>query len=297
MRRLAAFIRLSRVYFLPLPMLMYAIGVAWAERKHTPLDAGPLFYGLAIELLIQLSAAYLNDYWDVPTDRINTNRTLLTGGSGELTTGLLPPVVAPVAAGVCQGAALLLAWRAGLPAWSWLLLGAALAVAVFYTTPPIRLAWRGLGEFGTAAVAALVVPQWAYSLQTGHLSGSLFAISLPLLPILMALFVVIAIPDVAADSRVGKRTLPVRLGARYTRVLYLGLLAAGYAGCLLAWPNAVSKYAALLALAGVPFGAAAAYARPVGAGSRRLDVLLWVLLGAMPALIAVLALNWGLRAA
>src|SRR5690606_35936903 len=125
----------------------YMIGVAVATRESVVLDAQRLIAGLVIELLVQLSVSYTNDYWDIPTDRINTQRTLLTGGSGELTTGLLPPWIALVAAAICQVTALLLALWIGLSAISWGLLLIALGAAIFYTTPPLKLAWRGWGEF------------------------------------------------------------------------------------------------------------------------------------------------------
>lgn len=115
MHRIPAFIRLSRFHFLPLPLLTYALGLALADRDRGGLDGGRLLAGAGIELLAQLSVAYFNDYWDRPTDAINTRRTLLSGGSGELTTGALPPWIALVAGIVCQGGAVLGARWPGCP--------------------------------------------------------------------------------------------------------------------------------------------------------------------------------------
>ena len=219
MRRIAAFIRLSRLYFLPMPMLTYLIGVAVAAREDVVLDTRRLVAGLVIELLVQLSVSYTNDYWDIPTDRINTRRTLLTGGSGELTTGLLSPWIALAAAAICQGTALLLAIWTGLPAISWVLLIIALSAAIFYTAPPLKLAWRGLGEFTTASVGTLIVPAWAYSLQTGRVSSEIVLLVAPLIPFVMTLFLAIATPDIEADRQVGKRTLAVRVGSDRIAIL------------------------------------------------------------------------------
>jgi 1,4-dihydroxy-2-naphthoate octaprenyltransferase len=294
-QQIAAFIRLSRFHFLPLPMLMYAVGVAVAQHDHPALDDRLLVSGLIIELLVQLSTAYINDYWDRPTDRINTRRTLLSGGSGELTTGLLPPAIAWIAAGLCQGLALLLAIRTGLPLVSWLLLVTALGAAIFYTTPPLKLGWRGAGELATALVSALLVPQWAYSLQTGRLSGEVLRLGLPVLPFVMSVFVVIATPDVEADSQVGKRTLPVRLGEDRIAALYAGLLALGYLASLGLWIGQVPARTLILTGASLPLGvwAWAGLRRPLS--TQRIMLLVMIVRAGLIPLIVIAALNWGLR--
>jgi 1,4-dihydroxy-2-naphthoate octaprenyltransferase len=235
MHRVWAFIRLSRFHFLPLSVLCHAVGLVWVHHEGKTIDEGRLVHGLIIQLLIQLSAAYVNDYWDQPTDRINQRRTLLSGGSGELTTGVLPPIVALIAAAVCQITAFVWALALGLPSVSYGILLAVALIAVFYTAPPLQFAWRGLGEFTTAAVAAILVPQWAYSLHTGQIDLDLLAVQMPLLPWIMALFVAIAAPDYDADRQVQKRTLPVIFGAERVGRLYAILTALGYALAMIFW--------------------------------------------------------------
>lgn len=291
-RRLLAFIRLSRLHFLPLSVLTHAIGLAWVEHEGGALDHATLGYGLAIQLLVQLSAAYLNDYWDRPTDLINTQRTLLSGGSGELNTGLLPPWIALAAAALCQGGALLVALAAGLPLLSWLMLFGVMGIAVFYTAPPLKLAWRGWGELATATVAAILVPQWAYSLQTGSGSLDLLAVQLPLLPLIMSLFVIIAAPDREADARVGKHTLPVLLGPARVALLYAGLVAAASLMGIVVWPAGVLP----AILLGLPLAAWTGLGIRRHQPAPRAYLLLIVRAGMVP-LLAILALNVALRAA
>ncbi|HML22926.1 MAG TPA: prenyltransferase [Aggregatilinea sp.] len=294
MRRTAAFIRLSRFHFLPLPLLTYAVGLALANRDRGGLDAGRLLAGAGIELLAQLSAAYFNDYWDRPTDAINTRRTLLSGGSGVLNTGFLPPWIALAAGIACQIGALLGATLAGLPSISWLLLAGALFAALFYTAPPLKLGWRGLGELTTGIVAALIVPQWAYSLQTGHLSLDLFLICLPLLPIVASLFLAIAAPDLPADAQVGKHTLPVIVGEGRIAWLYAGMVSVGVLAALVLWPGRVPSGAlALGALIALPLVLLAWHGLRAPLSDRPL-VLLWMIVraGLVPlALIVILVLG------
>lgn len=295
MQRITAFIRLSRFYFLPMPMLTYMIGVAVATRASVVLDAQRLIAGLVIELLVQLSVSYTNDYWDIPTDRINTQRTLLTGGSGELTTGLLPPWIALVAAAICQVTALLLALWIGLSAISWGLLLIALGAAIFYTTPPLKLAWRGWGEFTTAVVSTLIVPAWAYSLQTGRVNGELVLLVAPLIPFVMSLFLTITTPDIEADRKVGKRTLAVRVGSNQIAVLYAGLLLSAYLVAVILWRERLPQPALSAILLSTPLGIWAWYGLRAPIPTDRLRLLLMVLRTALIPLIVVVTLNLALR--
>ncbi|WP_119068684.1 prenyltransferase [Aggregatilinea lenta] len=294
MHRIAAFIRLSRFHFLPLPLLTYALGLAVANRDRGGLDGGWLLAGAGIELLAQLSVAYFNDYWDQATDAINTRRTLLSGGSGELTTGALPPWIALAAGIACQGGALLGAALAGLSSVSWALLVGALFAALFYTAPPLKLGWRGAGEVTTGVVAALIVPQWAYSLQTGQLSRDLFLICLPLLPFVASLFLAIAAPDRPADAQVGKQTLPVIVGEGRVAWLYAGMAAVGVIAALILWPGRVPSFALVIAaLLALPLMGLAwqGLRAPL---SDRPPVLLWMIVraGLVPlALIVVVVLG------
>jgi 1,4-dihydroxy-2-naphthoate octaprenyltransferase len=253
--RSAAFLHLSRPHFLVFSTLPYLLGLLVAWREGAPLDARIAWVGLAAQLLVQLSTAYVNDYYDLPSDRLNRRRTLLSGGSGELARGVLPPRAALIAAAVCLGGAVglglvLTAW--GMRPVSWAVLIAAMLAAVFYTAPPLRLCWRGWGEFAAATGAALVVPQWAYSLQPGVLGADLVRRGLPVLPLIAGMLLGIATPDLPADLQAGKRTwrcAPGRDGSR--ACTSAGDCRDGLALLLL------GQVGALIALAGLPVAAAA----------------------------------------
>jgi len=123
--------------------------------------------------------------------------------------------------------------------------------AIFYVAPPIRWAYRGLGEL----VIALSYGPWmvlgSMYLHTRALSWPALVVSLVPGFLIMALAVVNAIPDYHQDRLVGKRNLCVRLGRRRAVTLYLALASAGllvvpvavFAG-VLPWPS----LAALLAV-------------------------------------------------
>ncbi len=98
--------------------------------------------------------------------------------------------------------------------------------AVFYVAPPIRWAYRGLGE----TVIALSYGPWmvlgSLYLHAHVLAWGAFWASLVPGCLIMALAVVNAIPDFHQDRLVGKRNLVVRLGRQRAVWLYLGLASA-----------------------------------------------------------------------
>jgi 1,4-dihydroxy-2-naphthoate octaprenyltransferase len=132
------------------------------------------------------------------------------------------------------------------------------AAAIFYVAPPIRWAYRGLGEL----VIALSYGPWmvlgSLYLHTSALSwGALGASLVPGL-LIMALAVVNAIPDFHQDRLVGKRNLVVRLGRRRAVWLYVSLAAAGLLVAAAGVAAGVFPLACLAALLALPLLVASA---------------------------------------
>jgi 1,4-dihydroxy-2-naphthoate octaprenyltransferase len=162
-----------------------------------------------------------NEYFDsrMGTDRVFNPRDLPPMSDWVLWLG-----VAGFAGALAIG--LFLTWRAGWPILVFAVLGG--LAAVFYVAPPIRWAYRGLGE----TVIGLSYGPWMV-LGSLYLHARLFAwgaLWASLVPglLIMALAVVNAIPDFHQDRLVGKRNLVVRLGRQRAVWLYLGLAAAAF---------------------------------------------------------------------
>jgi 1,4-dihydroxy-2-naphthoate octaprenyltransferase len=124
--------------------------------------------------------------------------------------------------------------------------------AIFYVAPPIRWAYRGLGE----TVIALSYGPWmvlgSLYLHTKELSwGALWASLVPGF-LIMALAVVNAIPDFHQDRLVGKRNLVVRVGRQRAVWLYVGLAAAGLLAAVAGIAARVFPLTCLAALAALP---------------------------------------------
>ena len=239
LKRLVSFFVLSRPLFLLGGVLLYWLGISILLYEGFEVNWLISILGQFVVSGIQLMTHYLNDYWDIETDRQTTHRTFFSGGSGVLPAGDLPRLVAMIAALVCLTvslslmAVLIVLYR--VPFLSWLIFAVAALGAYSYSSPAIKLAATGFGELATACIVSLLVPGMAYSLQTGTLGGMLFLACAPLIAINWAMIVTFQFPDYEADMSTGKETILVRLGYLTTVRLHwsvtlgaFGLLLVGY---------------------------------------------------------------------
>lgn len=304
MKTLIHFLRLTRPLFLFGGANLYAIGLFIAVADGYKIDLAHLLAGQAMVTAIQLMTHYANEFFDQETDRLNTERTWFSGGSGVLPNGDLHPKAALYAALACAVAALVIILYGFTWSVPFALLGtAAMALAWSYSGPPLRLVAKGTGELVASIVVAGMVPVVGYvALSGGPLGVDVLAAALPLMLIHFAMLITFAIPDTRADAAAGKRTAAVRLGPIRTAVVHNLLLLLAFCVILLwvaqqrpgmqwlwlALPVAVWQAAAV---------ARAAVRRPphygwltMGAvGLFAFTALLWLIGYAVPLLTVVLA--------
>ncbi|HEX5634958.1 MAG TPA: prenyltransferase [Gemmatimonadales bacterium] len=103
-----------------------------------------------------------------------------------------------------------------------------LSLAFWYHAPPVKLAYRGLGELAVGLAYGPVLCAGTFLVQLGGVPPWVIWLSLPL-GLLIALFLVAnEFPDYRADRHAGKRTLVVRLGRpAAARLFAAGMVAAG----------------------------------------------------------------------
>jgi 1,4-dihydroxy-2-naphthoate octaprenyltransferase len=203
-------------FFLYAGLLPYLLGAAWAYRITGHLDGAIFWSGLAGVGLAVVGVEAFNEYFD---SRMGTDRVFNPVDEPPMSDWVMWLGVAGFAGALAVG--VYLTFQAGWPILAFAVLGG--LAAVFYVAPPVRWAYRGLGE----TVIALSYGPWmvlgSLYLHAGMLAwGALWASLVPGLMI-MALAVVNAIPDFHQDRLVGKRNLCVRLGRRRAVFLYLGL--------------------------------------------------------------------------
>jgi 1,4-dihydroxy-2-naphthoate octaprenyltransferase len=217
--RLRAFLKLGRPHFLIGGLLLFALGSLLATAKGPGLDWQRYLWGQAVITAAQWMTHYSNDYFDLDADRANATPTRWSGGSRVLVSGLIAPRAALAASIVlgtgALGAACILKARPGSPP---LVLPLAVLIVVLswcYSSPPLRLLSRGLGEATTAFVVTLLTPLLGFYVQRGGVSPLLFLACFPLCCLQFAMLLTIELPDAAADRMQGKRTLVVRRGAEW----------------------------------------------------------------------------------
>ncbi|HEY1459313.1 MAG TPA: prenyltransferase [Casimicrobiaceae bacterium] len=221
-RLLRVFSMVRYRFFLYAGLLPYLLGAAWAYAIAGALDATTFWIGLAGVVLSVVGVEAFNEYFDsrMGTDRVFNPADLPPMSDAVLWLGILAFACA-LAVGVY------LTLRGGWPILAFAVLGG--LAAIFYVAPPIRWAYRGLGE----TVIALSYGPWmvlgSLYLHTKTVSWAALAASLVPGFLIMALAVVNAIPDFHQDRLVGKRNLVVRLGRRNGVSLYVALASVGIA--------------------------------------------------------------------
>lgn len=232
-------------FFLYAGLLPYLLGAAWAYGVAGVFVAEIFWLGLLGVLLSVVGVEAFNEYFD---SRMGTDRVFNPDDLPPMSDWVLWLGIAAFAGALAAGVYLTL--RVGWPILSFALLGG--AAAIFYVAPPIRWAYRGLGEL----VIGLSYGPWmvlgSLYLHTGSVTWpALWASLLPGL-LIMALAVVNAIPDFHQDRLVGKRNLVVRVGRRRAVWLYTGLAAAGLSAPIFGVAAGVFPAACLLSLVALP---------------------------------------------
>ena len=272
------------------------VGSACAARAGA-FDPLAATLALAVALLLQIGTNFVNDWGDHRRGADGPDRL---GPPRAVAAGWITPERMARAGAIAFGAAAVLgvALLARGGAWAAVLGVASIAAGIAYTAGPYPLAYRGLGEvfvfvyFGPVAVCGTEL------VQAGAVSALGLAASLPVGLLAAAILVVNNVRDVATDTRAGKRTLAVRIGAPAARGLYAALVLAAVLSPLALWASGLAPAAALLALAALPAARApllAVLRRSDGptlnralAGTARLHLLFGALLAAglaWPALI------------
>ena len=247
----------SRPHLKPVTIIPVAVGilVAGGQGHFDPWLALWTMLGC---LAIHAGTDMANDYFDFIMYRGDAP---FTGGSGVIQAGWLSPDSLRRGAWVSFGFGALvggyLAARTGWPALAFGLFG--IASGLFYTAPPVRYGYRGLGELMVGLNMGAVLVLGSYYVQTRSLSVEAAVASLPLVSLVALILYAESIHDIAEDRATGKYTLAVRLGEEralrlyfawvaLTALLVLGAVAAGR----LPWPVLVALVPAARCLREAP---------------------------------------------
>jgi 1,4-dihydroxy-2-naphthoate octaprenyltransferase len=194
-------------------------------------------YFLLVMLGLVLNHLALNmtdDYYDfrhLVDVFADDNENPYTGGSGTLSSGLIKPDemrrVFTAFYVVAIGIGLFLGLTRGI--FVLVLLAIGFFCAFFYTAPPIKFGYRGLGEVAQLVCFGPAIGLGAYFVQAQRISWEAFWGTLPFGIMLFSMITINEIPDYFEDRKGGKRNLVVRLGREKGVRLFVVSLLAAYA--------------------------------------------------------------------
>jgi 1,4-dihydroxy-2-naphthoate octaprenyltransferase len=209
--------------------------VAWTiDRQFQPGYFLLVMLGL---ILNHLALNMTDDYYDfrhLVDAFASEGRNPYAGGSGTLSAGLMQPknmrqvftafYVVAIAIGLFLGM-----MRGG---FILLLLAFGFFCAFFYTAPPIKFGYRGVGEIAQLLCFGPGIGLGAYYVQTQKISWEAFWGTLPFGIMLFSMITINEIPDYSEDREGGKLNLVARFGRETGVRLFTASLLSAYGAIL-----------------------------------------------------------------
>ncbi len=220
------YIKALRAPFLAGSIVPVIIGSAYAFAEKT--FSFPFFLLILLGVgSLHLGANLINDYYDARgSDPINLRLTPFSGGSRVIQNKELAPRVVLFMA--------ITFFSVGLLTGIWLiymdrpigffigLLG--LAAGWAYSSPPLQLMSRGLGEATIFLAFGPLITLGTYYVMSDHVSWQAFALGVPQGLLIAEVIWINQFPDYQADREAGKGNLVVRLGPNASRYLYCTIM-------------------------------------------------------------------------
>lgn len=171
-------------------------------------------------VMIQVGTNYANDYFDYKKGADEKDRL---GPTRVTQAGLVSPSAMKTATivvfALATVAGLYLVWRGGIPI---LVIGLlSIAFGVFYTAGRYALGYTGLADLFVLLFFGPVAVGGTYYVQTLQINPVVVMAGVAPGLFSVAILTVNNLRDIDGDREVGKKTLPVRLGATFARYEYL----------------------------------------------------------------------------
>lgn len=208
-------LRLARFHFLIPGFMLYLMGYLLALLGGVEYDSAKFILGYLIFGTAHLSVSFSNDYFDRHSDR-NSFKTAFSGGSKvlvehpELESLALKLAVLLLCSSIIANVFFTIVY--GYTFWFFIfgLLGG--LVGWFYTAPPLKLAYRGLGELSTILAVGFLMPGMGYFVASDTISPLFQAFILPLSCYGLFFITTVELPDVESDTIGQKKNLLVKWG-------------------------------------------------------------------------------------
>ncbi len=221
-----AWVKLSRPPFLTVGILPFVLGTLLAWKLEGIFRLPVFAFGLTAVTLIMISTYHAGEYFDLDGDVLSSrmHENPFAGGSRALLSGNLSPRVALWTSilTILAAAAIGFYIQFGLATGPWTILLGSLGLfpGFFYSTRPIRLVERGVGEIFIGFCYGWLPVASAFYIQTGYIAPVIHWIGIPIGFTIFNVIFLNEFPDYVADKTVGKRNLLVRFGLERGEWIY-----------------------------------------------------------------------------
>ncbi len=207
-KNLFKFIKLGKPQFAIFLFFYFSMGALLAVLFNAQFDLSKFILGYAIIFFSTWAVHYHNDYFDFKADHYVTP-TAISGGSGVLVEHPEWKESSKWMAIALIGLTLLIAAVFTIifsySVWFFVYVLISNILAWFYAAPPIKLSYRGLGEFGNTAIG-LLFPGLGYFALMGTLNLPFFIFIIPMVFLQLLFTNSVEIPDMEGDRLGGKKT-------------------------------------------------------------------------------------------
>ena len=210
----------------------------------------PAFVALICALGIQVGTNFINEIYDFrkgadTAERLGPTRTVAAGIFSENT-------MIRVSVALLSGVFLLGLYLVYTAGWPIFIIGViSILFAWAYTGGPYPIAYSGLGDVFVFVFFGLVAVGGTYYVQALNLSPFVLIAAVAPGSFSVNILLVNNIRDIATDRKVGKMTLPARIGGAWARRLYIALTVLAYLVPGMLWLNGYSGWG-MLSLISLP---------------------------------------------
>ena len=176
-----------------------------------------IFISIFAAYLIEQATLFSNEYFDYEGDLLNKNYTKFSGGSRVLSEGNIPRKTGLTATIITISILILIGIIYMLTIFNlrplFLIYGTiGIVLGIFYSAPPFRFAYRGIGEFFIGLAFGVMGYTVGFYAISGHIKFLSMLFSIPSALSVFAIIVINEVPDYNSDIYVSKKNLVVRFG-------------------------------------------------------------------------------------
>jgi len=227
-KKIKLLIELGRFRFLFGGFFLYILGVLLALASGVNFSLVYFIFGYAIMLPAHLSLSYSNNYFDIEVDKFNKPISISGGSKVLIENPELIPLTKKISivlilTSIFVAFIFVILFSFPLTYLVFIIFGNLLGW--FYTAPPFKLAYRGLGEIANMINMGFLMPGIGYWTISGNLDMFFFIFAFAFLLYGLNFMIIVETPDLEGDKKAKKKTLVSKIGRKNSyKITILSLL-------------------------------------------------------------------------